>query len=83
MSAGGKCTAASKSRHKGKRCVRYVAISGGVVLSAAAGTDRIAFDGVLSGGKNLSPGSYRLSLTATAGPDSARAAQQPTFTLLG
>ena len=80
---GRKCVAASKSRHRGKRCVRYVAISGGVVLSAAAGTDRIAFDGVLSGGKSLSPGSYRLSLTATAGPDTARAAQQPTFTLLG
>ena len=83
VSAGGKCTAASKSRRKGKRCVRYVAISGGVVLSAAAGADRIAFDGVLSGGKHLSPGSYRLSLTATAGSASARAAQHPTFTLLG
>lgn len=80
--AGGKCVAASKSRHRGKRCVRYVGISGGVVLPASAGSDRIAFDGVLSGGKRLSPGSYRLSLTATAGPNSARAAQQPAFTLL-
>jgi hypothetical protein len=80
--AGRKCVAASKSRHRGKRCVRYVGISGGVVLPAAAGSDRIAFDGVLSGGKRLSPGGYRLSLTATAGSDSARAAQQPTFVLL-
>jgi hypothetical protein len=80
--AGRKCVAAAKHRGKGRRCVRYVRVSGGVVLPASAGTDRITFDGVLSGGKRLSPGSYRLSLTATAGPHSARAAQQPTFTLL-
>jgi len=38
---------------------------------------------VLSGGRRLAPGTYRLSLTATDGPHSARAAQHPTFTLLG
>ena len=43
---------------------------------------RIVFDGVLDGDGILSPGTYRLSLTATAGLDVAHAAQHPTFTLL-
>jgi hypothetical protein len=81
--AGRKCVAASKSRDKGKRCVRYVGVAGGVTLSAPAGADEIAFDGVLSGEKRLAPGTYRLSLTATAGAAAARATQQPTFALVG
>jgi hypothetical protein len=80
--ANRRCIAASKSHRRGKRCVRYVPVSGDVLLPASAGTDRISFDGVLSGGKRLSPGSYRLSLTATAGSASTQAAQHPTFTLL-
>jgi hypothetical protein len=80
--AAGRCTAPSKTHRKGKRCVRYVAIAGAVTLPAAAGADKIAFDGVLDGGRRLAPGTYRLSLSATAGTALAQAAQHPTFTLL-
>jgi hypothetical protein len=45
--------------------------------------NRISFDGVLDGGRRLSPGAYRLSLTASDAGARTTAAQRPTFTLLG
>jgi hypothetical protein len=53
-----------------------------VTLLARAGANRISFDGVLEHGRRLAPGSYRLSLRASAGAALASAPQRPTFTLL-
>jgi PKD domain len=78
-----KCSAASKTHSKGRRCTRYVAVSHGVSRAAPAGKQSIVFDGVLDGGGRLSPGSYRLSLLASGAAGRATAAQHPTFTLLG
>jgi hypothetical protein len=81
--AGHKCVALSKAHRKGKRCTRYAAIAHGVSRAAQAGSDRIAFDGILDGGGHLAPGSYGLSLTAIAAASRTTATQHPTFTLLG
>jgi hypothetical protein len=79
---GRKCSAASKTHRKGKRCTRYTTVRGGVTRSGHAGTDRITFAGILDGGARLSPGEYRLSLSAGSPSGNATAAQHPVFTLL-
>lgn len=79
---GHKCSAASRAHSRGRRCTRYAAVSHGVSRAAQAGTDSISFDGVLDGGRSLSPGTYRVSLVATGATGRATAAQHPTFTLL-
>src|SRR5271170_586066 len=79
---GHKCSAASKAHSRGRRCTRYAAVSHSVSRAAQAGTDSISFDGVLDGGRSLSPGTYRVSLVATGATGRATAAQHPTFTLL-
>jgi hypothetical protein len=80
---GRTCGAVSKAHSKGKRCVRYTAVHGGVIRAGHAGIDKITFAGVLDGGAHLAPGTYRLSLSATSPAGSAIASQHPTFTLLG
>jgi hypothetical protein len=80
---GHKCRAVLKARRKGKRCTRYKVIHGGVTRDGHAGTDKIAFAGLLDGGARLAPGTYRLSLGATDPGGGATAAQHPSFTLLG
>jgi hypothetical protein len=80
---GHKCRAPSKGHHGGRRCTRFVAVSHRLSGSGRAGSNTIAFDGVLGGGARLAPGTYRLSLTATAGAARANAAQHPVFVLLG
>ncbi len=79
---GGRCTAKSKIHDSGKRCTRYAPASRGISRSAHAGTDKITFDGVLDGGRSLSPGTYRLSLLAKSAAGAKTAAQHPSFTLL-
>jgi hypothetical protein len=76
------CRAAAKTRGKTHPCKRFLHVAGGVKLSAPAGVDKVAFDGVLTGGGRLAPGTYRVSLTATAGAVKSAAAQHPSFTLL-
>jgi len=80
---GHKCGAPANAHHGGRRCTRFVAISHRLSGSGRAGSNTIAFDGVLGGDARLSPGTYRVSLTATAGATRANAAQHPTFVLLG
>ena len=78
-----KCSAPSKARHGGRRCTRFVAVSHRLSGNGRAGSNTIAFDGVLDGGARLAPGTYRVSLAATAAATRASAAQHPTFVLLG
>jgi hypothetical protein len=78
-----KCRAPAKAHRGGKRCTRFVAVSHRLSGSGRAGSNTIAFDGVLGGRARLAPGTYRMSLTATVGASHANAAQHPTFVLLG
>jgi hypothetical protein len=73
-----RCVPSGKARGKGRRCTRYATVAHTVTRSGHAGPNRIYFDGVLDEGSRLSPGSYRLSLTA--GPVLAGA--HPAFSLL-
>jgi hypothetical protein len=57
-------------------------VPGTVRLAAHAGADRVHFEGVLDGGRSLAPGSYRLTLTASAAAGATTAAQHPAFTLV-
>jgi hypothetical protein len=79
---GRRCEAPSRAHHHGRRCTRFVHVPHGVTLSAPAGSDRITFDGVLTGGGDLPAGTYRLSLTASAAGGRATASQHPSFTLV-
>jgi hypothetical protein len=83
VTVGHRCVAISKRNRRGKACKRDVAVPHHLTLSASADADRIAFDGILSGGSPLAPGNYRLSLTARNASGSATAPQHPDFTLLG
>jgi hypothetical protein len=80
---GHTCEAPSRAHHGARRCTRFVAISHRLGGSGRAGSNTIAFDGVLGGGARLAPATYRLSLAAIAGAARASAAQHPVFVLLG
>lgn len=80
---GHRCAVRPSTHGNGRRCTRYAAISRGVTGSGHAGLNRISFDGVLDGGRRLSPGAFRLSLTASDAAASTTATQHPTFMLLG
>jgi hypothetical protein len=77
------CAAPATAHRRGHACTRYVIVRGTVTRTGHAGNDAIQFDGVLDGGARLTPGSYRLSLIATAAGASKTAAQHPSFTVLG
>jgi hypothetical protein len=77
---GGRCVHRRVASHR--RCTYYTLLPYTVKRVAAAGADRIAFDGVLDHGHRLRPGIYRLWLQAIAGHRRASAPQRPTFTLL-
>lgn len=64
--SGGRCVALTKANRARKRCTRYVAIPGSFVHAGAAGVNRLRFSGRLSG-RRLSPGFYRLAVTARSG----------------
>ncbi|HMD51558.1 MAG TPA: hypothetical protein VKG62_02505 [Solirubrobacteraceae bacterium] len=80
--AGHRCVPVSGAHRQGRHCTRYVRLANVLTLPAHAGSDRVAFDGVLSGARRLAPGEYRLSLGASGAAGTARAAQHPTFTLV-
>ena len=85
MLVGHKCSGASlRHTHGGRRCTRFVAVSHRLSGSGRAGSNTVAFDGVLDGGARLAPGTYRVSLAATAARPRGPAPRSiPTFVLLG
>jgi len=78
---GHKCVAISRHHRKGKRCVRYTPVRGGLSVSATTGKDKFSFSGALEHGAHLAPGTYRLSLTARVSGSAVTATEHPGFTL--
>jgi len=62
----GSCVAQTKKNKKKKRCVRDVT-AGNMTFAGHAGANKVAFDGVISSFRTLSPGSYTVLVTASAG----------------
>ena len=77
----GKCLAQSKQNMTHKACKRTVK-AGALTFSGHASTNKVAFYGLLSGGKKLTPGSYTLIVSATAAGKTSRT-QTLRFTIVG
>jgi hypothetical protein len=78
---GGSCVRATPSNRRARACRRYRPVAGAVTLRVPAGVDRIQFQGVLDGNRRLTPGSYRLSLTAFNAAGAAPRAERARFKL--
>jgi sugar lactone lactonase YvrE len=77
---GGKCKApGARNRHR-PRCTRSVA-SGAFTFAGHAGLNKVRFEGRISRTRKLSPGSYRLAITATA-PGAAPTSSKLAFTIV-
>jgi hypothetical protein len=70
---GRRCVAATRANRRRTKCTRYVAVRGSASKSATAGSNRFTFRARM-GGHKLTPGSYRLTLTAR---DSAKRTSEP------
>jgi hypothetical protein len=80
---GHRCLARSGKHANGKRCTRFTRVPGAVSRAGHTGTVKVRFDGVLDHGARLSPGSYRLSLSAADAGGRTTAATHPAFTIVG
>jgi hypothetical protein len=74
--SGGKCVKQTK-RNKHKHACKRTTTAGALELTGHAGTDAIAFQGILSKHHKLNPGTYRLAMVATdaTGHSKARTAK--------
>ena len=70
---GGRCLEATRARRDRPSCTRWVRVRGSFSRSRPAGADRFNFTGRM-GGRRLSPASYRLVATPTAGAVTGAAA---------
>jgi hypothetical protein len=79
--AHGRCVRARGHVARRARCTRTIA-AGRFSLSAPAGSDTVAFQGPVTRGRRLSPGRYRVAITA-ANPGGQRSAMKTlSFTIL-
>jgi virginiamycin B lyase len=79
---GGHCVKVTKKNRKRAHCTRLVS-KGGFSRKAAAGKNRLRFEGRLSKSKRLSPGRYRLTLRATDAAHKRSNARRASFTIAG
>jgi virginiamycin B lyase len=77
---GGRCVKATKKNRKRARCTRLVS-RGGFSRKAAAGKNRLRFEGRLSKRKRLSPGRYRVTLRATDAAHNRSKPRRASFTI--
>jgi len=79
---GGKCAKPTAANRTRKACKRYPG-AGQLGFAAAAGANKVKFQGRLSAGKKLAPGTYRIVIGARdAAGNSAQPKTGPTFTIV-
>jgi virginiamycin B lyase len=76
---GGRCVARTRGNRSRPRCTRYSSV-GTVRADGRQGVNELRFSGRLNG-RNLSPGTYRASLTATDAAGNASSVSRATFTV--
>ena len=79
---GGRCVKPTRRNRSRRRCTRIVAVRGSVSLPVQAGARRIRFAGRLSPRRRLTPGRYRLILTATDAAGNVSTPDRVRFRLL-
>jgi hypothetical protein len=78
---GGKCVAPSPRNRNRAKCRRNVT-AGTLPVAGHAGLDKVRFQGHLSRAKQLSPGSYTVSIAARGAKGSRRLTRSLAFTIL-
>jgi Glycine rich protein len=76
------CVRPTLRNRRARRCTRYAKVRRTIRLMAKEGTNRVVFQGRLSRGRWLTPGSYRLTATATDSANQQTTARQASFQLL-
>ena len=79
---GKRCLAYTRGRRKRAKCTRYVALKTTITVNAAAGANRLRFQGRLTRKATLSPGIYRVTITATDAAGNLSREVRTTFKLL-
>lgn len=77
---GKRCLARTPKRH-GRSCKRYVTLKGSFTKAVTAGTNLFRIQGRLRG-RTLSPGTYRLSVTARDAAGNVSKVKTATFTIV-
>ena len=78
---GRKCRAPSRSNRRKRKCTRYKAVKTTISLNGHLGKNKVRFQGRLSRRRKLSPGRYRLTVTATSAARLTSRAVRASFTL--
>lgn len=79
-SVAGKCVVQSRSNRRRRRCARTIT-AGALTLAAHAASDKLRFQGLLTKHKQLKPGSYTVSVTATSSTERS-ASESLRFTIV-
>ncbi len=79
---GGKCVKPTAANRDRKACVRYVSAGKLPSFAARAKTNRVGFQGRLSGSRSLVPGTYRVVVRARDAAGNAAKKNGPTFTIV-
>ena len=79
---GRRCLAATRARRKRRRCTLAVTVRPSLSYTATTGLHRLRFQGRLTRTRKLSPGRYRVTITARDAAGNASRGKTATFTVL-
>ncbi|HET8956326.1 MAG TPA: Ig-like domain-containing protein [Solirubrobacterales bacterium] len=79
---GGKCAKPTAANRDRKACVRYVSAGKLPSFAGKAGANRVKFQGLLSRGKSLAAGTYRVVVSARDAAGNAAKKNGPSFTIV-
>lgn len=79
---GGKCAKPTAANRDRKACIRYVSAGKLSSFAGKAGANRVKFQGLLSRGKSLAAGTYRVVVSARDAAGNAAKKNGPSFTIV-